>query len=399
MPKETSPEKNDQPGRAPRSRRAPRRRTDPLPRELGPLIEAMADGVIITNRHGRVVLTNAALGRLFAADLFPEFYRSSLKERSALLQPRSLDGHPIPPERWPANLALTGRSITSQDVLVRGLDGLDRILNHSATPIYDSNRDIIGVVTVYRDVTQQRRLEQMKDDFLSIAGHELRAPLTPILVAAQMAERRLQQPERMGEALPLVRDVIRYTQRLNALMAAVLDMTRIQGERLHIYPEPCDAAMIIREATDAETIQWRRPVTILCPDAGLWGEWDATRLWQVIANLVSNALKYSPPMSLVTVSAEIVDGDQLHIVVTDTGPGIPPEELPYLFERFYRGQHMGEGHREGLGLGLYITRAIVQAHDGHIFVNSVLGVGTTFTVRLPLHTPQPAMDAPPPAAS
>jgi signal transduction histidine kinase len=394
MPQDIPPEPTGSADTAtPRKRRAARRRTDPLPRELGPLIEAMADGVIVTDRRGQVVLMNAALKRIIAADRFPEYFGYTAEQQNEALSPRDMAGEPLLEDRWPTTYALAGHPIPPQDVLIRGMDKLDRVLNISSTPIYDANHTIIGVVTVYRDVTAQRRLEQMKDEFLSIAGHELRAPLTPILVAAQIAERRLQQPDRADEALALVRDVIRYTQRLNALMGAVLDMTRIQGDRLLIYPEPCDAAAIIRDAIETQMTQWRRPVAIQCPDTGLRGEWDPTRLWQVITNLVSNALKYSSAESAVTVMAQVEEQDRLHIDVTDAGPGIPPEELPYLFERFYRGRQAqaGEGHREGLGLGLYITRAIVQAHGGNINANSVLGLGTTFTVELPL-TPPPSVE-------
>ncbi len=391
MPKKPAPDADGPIGRPSARPRRAARRTDPLPRDLGPLIEAMVDGVVVTNRRGRVMLMNAALARIIAADRFPEYFDYSPKQRHLALRPRDLAGEPVPPDRWPTTHALAGHPLPAQDLLVRGLDGLDRILNINATPIYDASRAIIGAVTVYRDVTTQRRVEQMKDDFLSIAGHELRAPLTPILIAAQMAERRLMQPERAADALPLVRDVIRYTQRLNALMAAVLDLTRIQGDRLIIYPESCDAAAIIREATESQTAQWRRVVAIQCPESGIVGEWDATRLWQVMANLVGNALKYSPDGSAVTVAAQVHDTTQLKIDVTDAGPGIAPEELPYLFERFYRGKHVGGGHREGLGLGLFITRAIVHAHGGTIVVNSVLGLGTTFTVTLPLHAPSPVV--------
>ena len=364
----------------------PRRRSDPLPRELGPLIEAMADGVIVSDRRGRVVMMNTALRHIIAADRFPEYDVLTPKERNNILQPRNLDGSPLSPDRWPTNHALAGRPIPPQDALVRGMDGLDRVLNISATPIYDSGRALIGVITVYRDVTAQRQVEQMKDDFLSIASHELRAPLTPILVAAQLAERRLQQPDRAADALVLVRDVIRYTQRLNALMAALLDITRIQGDRFAIEPTSCNAAAIIREATEAQMAQWKRPVTVQCADDSLVGEWDVTRLWQVVANLVSNALKYSPDDAAVQVVAQIKDGTHLQIEVSDGGAGIAPEQLPYLFQRFYRGQPSDAARQEGLGLGLYITRAIVQAHHGAIVVNSVLGVGTTFTVTLPLYT-------------
>ena len=394
MSKDRSSGAEGPPEHAPRKRRT-RPRTDPLARELGPFIDAMADGVIVADRDGHVVLMNAALEHLIPVDRFPEYRGLSPTQRKEVLQPRDLEGQPLPIERWPTTRALEGAPISPQDVLVRDRDGLDRVLNISATPIYDSNRVIIGVVSVYRDVTEQRRVEQMKDDFLSIASHELRAPLTPILIAAQMAERRLQQPERATEALPLVRDVIRYTQRLNAMMAAVLDMTRIQGARLDIHPGPCNAVAIIHEATEAQMAQWHRTVAIQAPEAGIMGEWDGTRLWQVVANLVGNALKYSAAESAVTVVAQCVDHALLRMEVTDAGQGIAPEDLPYVFERFYRGQRASGGHREGLGLGLYITRAIVQAHSGAIVVNSVLGVGTTFTVTLPLHAPRPTTDTPP----
>jgi signal transduction histidine kinase len=155
-------------------------------------------------------------------------------------------------------------------------------------------------------------------------------------------------------------------------------------------PTAIDLCDVARNAAErARVLSKRHIVDVITPDSAVVGRWDQDRLDQVLDNLVGNALKYSPPGSSITITVR-ADAAGAHLSVADTGAGIPPESLPYLFERFYRGtQTNGTG---GLGLGLYIVRMLVEAHGGTVHAESAPSQGTTIHVQLPLDAPPLRME-------
>jgi signal transduction histidine kinase/PAS domain-containing protein len=223
----------------------------------------------------------------------------------------------------------------------------------------------------------------LRDDFLSVASHELRTPMTALRLALQSLQRQAAaHPEGFPpQATKLIHAAERHERRLAKLVDTLLDVTRIQGGRLELELEPVDLAQVARETCALFQGEAARTGTALTveADAPAWGRWDRSRLEQVVTNLVSNALKYGAGAPVqVQVRGE---PERAVLVVRDQGIGIPLERQGKLFERFERA--VSSRHYAGLGLGLYIVRGIVQALGGTVQVQSTPGDGSTFTVTLP----------------
>jgi signal transduction histidine kinase len=227
---------------------------------------------------------------------------------------------------------------------------------------------------------------RVRDEFLSIASHELKTPLTPLQLHLHRLQRTVASAG--GETVPTeqvarVVDVAqRQTRRLARLVNELLDISRIRLGRLELHREQMNLGEVVREvvARLADEPTWLAGQHTLHVEGAVTGWWDPSRLEQVVGNLLSNAVRYGQGKP-VDVTVREREG-AAWLVVRDRGIGIAPEALQRIFERFERAASRNYG---GLGLGLYITRQIVEAHGGTISVESELGVGSTFTVKLPLH--------------
>lgn len=239
--------------------------------------------------------------------------------------------------------------------------------------------------TAVENATLYRRAEQavrMRDEFLSIASHELRTPLSALLIQLGTMERaiagRVPGDDKLAKK---VAAATRHTKRLTRLVDSLLDVSRLAAKQLDLHVEELDLSELVREVADrfADEAQVANSELALRATPNVRGRWDRLRVEQVVTNLISNALKYGRNHPI-EVSVELVAG-KASIAVRDHGIGISPQDQARIFDRFQRAapaQHYG-----GLGLGLYITRQIVDAHGGAIEVVSELGVGSTFTVQLP----------------
>jgi signal transduction histidine kinase len=245
-------------------------------------------------------------------------------------------------------------------------------------------------------VQAREEATRLKDDFLSAAAHDLRTPLTTLLLHAELLQRRAEQEPSAPLEMHRVASMVNEAHRLQELVTSFLDASRAERGQMLAHRETVDLAALVEEAC-ARVAGNGHPCRA---DASgpILGSYDPDRLRQLIDNLVENALKYSPVESEVLVRAWR-EGDAAHISVTDQGIGIPPADLPSLFDRFHRGSNVDDRRFQGLGLGLYICRAIVEEHGGHISADSELGRGSTFHVVLPaLPTVALDLDAPLPAA-
>ena len=232
-------------------------------------------------------------------------------------------------------------------------------------------------------VRAREEAARLKDDFLSAAAHDLKTPLTTLVAQAQLLERRaLRDPAAPADATG-IRRMVRESQRLSSLVAGLLDATRLERGQLLGPLEVFDLNTLAEQA--CERISSKRHPCILEAGAPIVGAWDRARVMQVIDNLMENAVKYSPEGGEVRVKVWQA-GDDAHLTVTDQGIGIPTADLPSVFERFHRGSNVDDRRFAGMGLGLFITRGIVEAHGGRIAVTSTLGRGSTFHVTLPLST-------------
>jgi len=249
---------------------------------------------------------------------------------------------------------------------------------------------------LYTEQVEARRkvedLSRLKDEFLSIASHELRTPVTSIKGYTQLAKTLIRENDlsTSEEYLDIALDQI---DRMSRLILELLDVSRIETGRLEIRREPIRWSTFVRDVVHRHhTAVSDRRFHLDVPENSKVVEGDRDRLEQVLGNLLENAVKYSPDGSEIFVNVED-RGDSVQTSVCDRGIGIPADELTQVFERFHRGRQVSSTNYGGLGLGLYITKQIVERHGGQIGVESAEGVGTTFHFSLPVvnvDTPAPA---------
>lgn len=244
------------------------------------------------------------------------------------------------------------------------------------------NRKTGENITIVLDITERKRLEQRKDEFIGIASHELKTPLTSIKGYTQILERIIQQmsDERLKTYLKKTNI---YINRLDSLIADLLDVSRIQAGKLQFNMSEFNLKELIKDSIDAiqPTSTKHKILCTECPDVTIYG--DMHRLEQVFMNLLSNALKYSPDAEQVEVEIKKTS-KQITVSVKDYGVGISKKNISKLFERFYRVEKTAKQF-SGLGIGLYISSEIVLRHGGKIAVDSEEGKGSKFTVTLPIN--------------
>jgi signal transduction histidine kinase len=231
-----------------------------------------------------------------------------------------------------------------------------------------------------------------RDEFLSVAAHELRTPLTSMRLHLQLLQRQVgtAQPALSEEITPRTQVLERQLLRLGSLVNTLLDVSRLAAGKLSLEPRELDLAQLVRQMADAFAEEFKKAGSVLTVhlDGPLQGEWDPLRVEQVLVNLLSNAAKYGAGQP-VEVSL-VGEGHTAVLAVKDHGIGISEDGMARLFGKFERA--VSERHYGGLGLGLYITRQIVEAMGGSITVRSAQGQGSTFILRLPTQ-PQPPVQA------
>jgi signal transduction histidine kinase/CHASE3 domain sensor protein len=351
------------------------------------LIDSVFDGIRLVDMDGNIMIENRRVVELLtvAAGAPPT---GSFWDQAEAIAARTTD-----PEA--ARLALEDLrgddSITN--VFEYELADSGRILSRYAAPVWDTNGAQIGRLIVLREVTGERQLQRMKDEFVATVTHELRTPLTSIAGYVELL-----LDEQTGELTDDQRRFLgvvgRNTDRLVRLVGDLLFDSRLEAGMLELQPGPADVDSLVAEAVESA-----RPAAEahrLTLDASLGGLpelfADGPRIAQMIDNLLSNAVKFTPPGGSVHVSTAL-EGQRAFLSVADTGLGIPAAEKAQLFQRFFRASAATRGAIAGTGLGLAITKAIAEAHGGSITVLDTPGGGTTFRVELPLVATAAVKDA------
>ena len=345
--------------------------------ELDATIEAIADGISIHDLSGRLLRMNPTADQLIGYSAAER--ELPIEERIALMRFETPEGQVVPAEQIPGVRALRGEIVRNVPMVLRRR-GRTTWLSVSAAPIRGPSGTVLGVVVSYSDITAQYALQERQEDFFRALSHDLRNPLTVISGQAQWLQRHFG-----GQDLPrgtrAARAILRSSQQIAAMIDDLLESIRLESGQMALQPQSVDIAGLVADVADhIGTPDDRARLRVECPRAipPVWA--DPAYVERAIVNLVDNALKYSPPQQAVQVQMMPCDGEA-EIAVIDQGVGIPAEELPYLFERFYRAR-TGR-HAAGLGLGLYITRLIVAAHQGRVWAESQMGQGTALHLTLP----------------
>ena len=340
------------------------------------ILESIADGVLVNDVRGRVILMNAAAERILEA-----------RAESALGQDvRNFFGAADAEGRQQAVYAVNAllqasdepRSI--QDQLHMG----DRIVSTSVSPVLTDRRDLLGLVTVLRDVTREAEADRAKSEFVSTVSHELRTPMTSVkgytnlLVTGAVGE--------LNEAQQGFLNIIEENaDRLTVLIDDLLDISRIETGRIELALDAIQIGEVIESVVASLATQIRQRGLELHVDVSpelplIMG--DRGRLVQILLNLLGNAVLYTNQGGRIGVEVRVVDS-AIAIAVSDSGIGISPDDIGKVFDRFYRGESSRVQECQGTGLGLAIVKSFVEMHGGRIWVESVLGKGSTFTFTLP----------------
>lgn len=343
--------------------------------EIRATIESMADAVLVVDTRTQIVEVNQAAAELLRVGARRELLMP-LQEWGRRFQLRYLDGSPVPIERFATVRALTGERVPAYDAIVRAADGRDVFLSVTGAPVLVSGGRTELAVAVLRDVSAARRLDELRDEFLSTAAHEFKTPLAVIKAYAQLLQKR--DP---AEAQALV-VIQRQVDRLNRLVQHLLDTTRLRldprDERLHRFDLGALADEVIGRMRGSSPTH---DITVSFVPAPVRA--DRERLARVITSLVDNAIRFSPRGGPVSARVEARDGAAV-FSVEDRGLGIAPERQARIFERYYRAHAGTPQDYGGLGLGLDMSREIVARHGGRMWFESVPGHGSTFHFSVPL---------------
>lgn len=348
--------------------------------ELRATFTAIPDALFVNDTAGDILRLNPSAERLF--EYSEQEYNLDIVTRWEMLHIEHPDGTPVAPEEIPAIRALQGEEITGEVFVIRRAPEHAIWVTTSAAPICLPDGQLIGAVAIYTDITTMHDLQEQQRILLHTVSHDLRAPLTIIDGYAQLLREHAEEEHGPGPLLESAEAILRNTKQMNTMIQDLVDAARQEGGQLALNCQPINLAQFVTTLLqqslpekDAQRIQVHLPPDLSPVSA------DPNRLERIFINLISNALKYSPPNTPVLLCAQ-QEGNYVVISVTDFGSGIPPEEVPHLFERFFRGQR--RRRTEGVGLGLYITRMLVEAHGGGIWAESEVGKGSTFTFTLPI---------------
>ena len=347
--------------------------------ELDTTLNAMGDGLIIYSATGEILLDNPATRRMLDGVLLDEEYGEG--DRWLCRKATTPDGHPCIPEHAPGARAALGETVTGEMLVFRQQDGTECWVSVTAAPIRRRDEGIIGVVSTYTDITALHQLQERQNALLNAISHDLRTPLAIINGHAQLLETALGEAGLNGDLRMNTDSILRAVQRMNVMIGDLVDSARAEGGQLVLKLQPIALAAYVQNLLErARTALDVLRIHLDIPDDLPPVFADHDRLERIFTNLLSNALKYSDPDSPVELSARALEG-AVECAVADQGRGIDPEAIPHLFERYYRAQ--STRNTDGIGLGLSITRALVEAHGGQIRVESELDKGSTFYFTLP----------------
>jgi two-component system, NtrC family, sensor histidine kinase KinB len=283
----------------------------------------------------------------------------------------------------------TGEVVTGMELLVRAANGAEIPVLVSAAPVKDPGGPTIAIVAVFREIGALKEASRLKDEFVSVVSHELRSPLTPIRGFVQLVAKDLAREGGHDSQVARLNSIAGHVDRMTRLVDDLLDVSRLKAGSLEIRHRRTDMIELAEEVVrDRDAANATHQIVLVTEPHPVVGDWDSDRLYQVLDNLIGNAMKYSPPGATVTVTAgsDPVTGDAL-VSVSDEGPGISPEDRERIFSAFYRTRNATSSQIAGLGLGLYICQELVAAHGGRLEVRDAPVRGSEFTVRLPRITP------------
>jgi signal transduction histidine kinase len=342
---------------------------------LSAVLDSTDNGIVLVGTDGSILFANERLSGMFDFDV-----RAVIGESQTILV-EHMKGLVKDSDRFiRSQLYLQDHledKVSDQIEMVRPTH---RVLDRYSGPVYKPDGTLFGRIEVYTDVTEVHQLQRNKDEFLAVVSHELKTPVTSIKGYAQLLGRRAVREHLQASTISSLGVIERQANRMQQLIESLLDLSRWDLGKLKFEPQQINMSELVRHTADlAGMTSESRSIDLRLPTLPVWIRGDEQRMEQVVTNLLLNAIRYSPGGETITVSLQ--EDDDVRLIVRDRGIGIPPEARLRIFERFYRGPGMTS--LTGLGIGLYISKNIVEQHGGRITVESEVGAGSTFVVTLP----------------
>lgn len=358
---------------------------------LHAILDQLPEGVLITEvSTGSISYANAAAADLLGISLLHLIGTPLHRSPQATREGTPFDGQHLHPWQFAVIQALCRETVTSQETLVKRPDGSTIVALTSSAPLWMKNGMMTEAVVVFQDITARKNLERQKSEFLWMANHELRTPITIIQGFAEVLQ--LEGEERRVDASTLYAliQISEQSQQLTRLIEEMLDVSRIEQTRLILHIASHDLLRSLNQVIEGQSITTNKHSIRLTAEGlqaneTLVGNFDEARIGRVFHNLISNAIKYSPDGGEIEVGLRFV-AERPHEVliwVKDQGIGIAAHELPHIFKRFYRASSLADS-LSGLGIGLYLVKEVMACHGGRVWVESVEGSGSTFYMLLPL---------------
>ncbi|MBX9686616.1 MAG: CHASE3 domain-containing protein [Candidatus Obscuribacterales bacterium] len=354
---------------------------------LNAILSNMAEAVIVVDMSGQVTESNPAAERIFGAEILAGSVHD-WTESCGIFDAMKRSAYPV--KDLPIFKAIKGGSVDGEEMFIRNSAAPGGIyVSATGRPLRDDESDLIGGIMVLRDISERKLAEKRVSEFYSMVSHELRTPLTSI-----RASLGLMQGGVAGELSEMSRQLVdigrEECDRLIRLINDILDIRKIEAGKMELKLAEIQPAQLVQVAlegmksvADEVGIELNQkqaaPGLVTC---------DEDRILQVLTNLISNAIKFSPSGREVSISTEWVDSEWLRFSVEDSGSGIPADHVPKLFQKFQQLDQSDTRSKGGTGLGLAICKAIVDEHHGRIGVKTVLGQGSTFFFELPREQPE-----------
>ncbi|QKY69230.1 ATP-binding protein [Lentibacillus sp. CBA3610] len=338
--------------------------------QISNIVSSMADGVITLNRNGDMLVTNPP-AKQFIENLY---YENGMELN---------EDNPKSPE--PLNDILRS-VIHDENEVVREINSQGRTWVMIMTPLYDQTY-VRGAVAVIRDMTEERQMDKMRKGFIANVSHELRTPISMLQGYSEaIVDDVAESKEEKNELAQIIHEV---SFRMGRLVNELLDLARMEAGYTRLNKETVNADAYVeriirkfRGIAEDNDVQLISEKNLTVSDISI----DADRLEQVFTNLIDNAIRHTKENGYVKVIVDSSD-TYLYISIEDNGSGIPEEDIPFVFERFYKADksRAKSSSKKGTGLGLAIAKNIVEAHEGRISVKSKMNEGTTFEIKIPLH--------------
>lgn len=349
-------------------------------REL--ILDSVADGIYGVDLEGRVTFINQAAAR--ALGYRPEELQG--RDIHDLIHHSHADGTPYSKMTSPILQAMRRQeTVRMRDEVFWRADGAAIPVEYTASPLIEEGQ-ISGMVVAFQDISERRRLEKMKDEFISTVSHELRTPLTSLraslgLISSGSLDKR---PEKQRQMIEMA---IGNSDRLIRLVNDILDFDKVEKGRMPIRRMPVEAVDLLRRAADfAQNPAAQMNINFRIEAVPALVLADEERVLQVLNELVGNAIKFSPPETLIRLVAQPTNENEVCFSVEDQGRGISPEKIDHIFTRFQQGDSSDSRALGGTGLGLALCRSIVEQHNGRIWAESTVGRGSKFSFTLPRAT-------------